>query len=102
MTGRWNQILGIVLAVQVALVAFTRWPRSDDDVQSRPLVTFPRDAITEIEITSGDRPGEHDRRRVGAPHQQGNGRLGDRERPRLPGRPFEGDGARSTSCRRSP
>ena len=57
MTGRWNQILGIVLLLQVALVALTHWPSSGDDVASRPLVTFPRDAITEIEITAGTEPG---------------------------------------------
>jgi hypothetical protein len=57
MTGRWNQILGIVLVLQVALVALTHWPRSGDNVASRQLVTFPRDAITEIEITAGTEPG---------------------------------------------
>ena len=57
MTGRWNQILGIVLLLQVGLVALTHWPRSGDDVPSRPLVTFARDAITEIEITAGSDPG---------------------------------------------
>jgi hypothetical protein len=57
MTGRWNQILGIVLLLQVALVALTHWPQSAEDVTSKPLVTFPRDAITEIEITSGTEPG---------------------------------------------
>jgi hypothetical protein len=56
MSGRWNQILGIVLVIQVALVAFTHWPRSADDVQSHPLVSFARDAITEIEITAGGDP----------------------------------------------
>ena len=57
MTGRWNQILGIVLLVQVGLVALTHWPRSGDNVPSQPLVTFARDAITEIEITAGSEPG---------------------------------------------
>ncbi len=57
MTGRWNQILGIVLLLQVGLVALTHWPRSGEDVASHPLVTFPRDAITEIEITAGTEPG---------------------------------------------
>jgi hypothetical protein len=57
MMGRWNQILGIVLLLQVALVALTHWPSSGEDVASHPLVTFPRDAITEIEITSGTEPG---------------------------------------------
>jgi hypothetical protein len=57
MTGRWNQILGVVLLLQVALVALTHWPHSAEDVASHPLVTFPRDAITEIEVTAGTEPG---------------------------------------------
>jgi hypothetical protein len=45
-----------VLLLQVALVALTHWPHSGADVASKPLVTFPRDAITEIEITAGRSP----------------------------------------------
>ena len=44
------RVLGIVLLVQLVLVAITWWPRDPAAHRTRPLLSLDRDEITQIEI----------------------------------------------------